>query len=847
MPLPLRDPWLGGGGIPSCGRSAASAASLTVRSRLPAPQDTGGNAGCSARGMDHPFRNLGPVLFLSLPILLGFLLGLSAGPSRPAVAAIFLLLSLLLLPFRHFPNAAAFTVAALCGVLAAGRFPLVEPGDVSPFLGTEVVLRGNVFQVRQTDDGWSAVVEQAEVSSLDGSGSIRAGRTLLSVRNPDTAVSFPAEVRATGRLHPIRSQGNPGEIPREWTALALRVQFRFVTDSSRAVFLSMGEEAEGISGAFHRARSRAERWLAVHAGDSDGGRYLRAVATGEIPPPSHPMVTLLRRTGLAHLLAISGVHVVLFFTALSYLVRGVIWILRRRHGSPDLNRASSLLSLPVCWAYALMAGSPVSAVRAAGMLTVVVLLRHLLGVRGAGAAWASLFLLTIAWAPSSVFSPSFLLSYGASFFLIIAFAGRKRTAPLQSHPLGKAVGWGRDAVVGSAMAFFGTLPVSSAYFGRFPAGAILWNLLFAPVLGTVGVTGALLGAAGGVFSIDALGGSVHAAARVLDGSLAALARVSGEGAGWYPIPPSGVVAPFVCTGAAAYFAVRLRSRGREPLPAVAAAGALFLAWIHVPFAALPDHRLTVTALNVGKGAAHAVSFPGGGHMLIDCGSGLQGDKGENVVLPYLRGKGIRRIDVLVLTHPHEDHFGGAEAVLSSLPVKEIWVPETVPPGSFGEAVRIRAERVRWKAAGDRYSAGGAEVIVRGAGIPGRRQKVNERGLVLEIRYGFFSVWLPGDVERGPSAWGKTGSGRKSDTRVLFLPHHGSARANPGAWIRAASPDAAISQNSHCFRKGNLLPSGQLFFLQNGAVTMRSDGEEVIIEQDRRPGVWELLLRLPQEG
>ncbi len=656
----------------------------------------------------------------------------------------------------------------------------------------------------------------------------------------------PGRSPGDGAPAPDPEPGKPGEIPREWTALAHRVQYRFATDASRTVFLPIGK-GPGIPGAFHRARSRAERWLSRHAGDSDGGRYLRAVTTGETPPPSHPMVTLLRRTGLAHLLAISGVHVVLFFTVQSYLVRGAIWVLRRRHGSPDLNRASCLLSLPVCWVYALMAGSPLSAIRAAGMLTVVILLRHLLGVRGAGAAWASLFLFTVAWAPSSIFSPSFLLSYGASFFLITAFGDRKRTVSSPSHSFGKAARWVRDAVVGSAMAFLGTLPVSAAYFGRFPAGAILWNLLFAPVLGTAGAAGALFGAAGGVFSIDSFGGPVRAAVRVLDGSLAVLARVSGEGAGWLPLPPSGVAAPFVCTGAAAFGAVRLRSRGRDPLPAVAAGAILFLAWIHVPYAALPDNRLTVAALNVGKGAAHVISFPGGGHMLVDCGSGLQGDKGENVVLPYIRGKGIRRIDVLVLTHPHEDHFGGAESVLSSLPVKEIWIPEKTPPGLFGKAVRVCAERVRWKSAGDRYSAGGAEVIVQGGKTSGRRRKVNERGLLLEIRHGVFSVWLPGDVERGPSAWGGSGRDRKGGIRVLFLPHHGSARAKPGAWIRAAYPDAVVSQNSHCFRSGNLLPSVQLFFLQNGAVTMRSDREAVIIDQQRRPGVWELLLRLPQEG
>src|SRR4030067_1164036 len=90
----------------------------------------------------------------------------------------------------------------------------------------------------------------------------------------------------------------------------------------------------------------------------------------------------------------------------------------------------------------------------------------------------------------------------------------------------------------------------------------------------------------------------------------------------------------------------------------------------------------------------------------------------------------------------------------------------------------------------------------------------------------------GGVERGPSAWGEDPGEEEGGNRVVFLPHHGSPGAQPGAWIRAASPDAVVSQNSDCFRKGNLVPSLQSFFLENGAVTMRSDGVSVFIEQER---------------
>src|SRR3972149_12060366 len=114
--------------------------------------------------MDHPFRNLGTVLLLCLPLLFGFFLGLSAVPCRSAVTAGFLFLCLLLIFFRFSPFGTALAIAALCGALSAGRLPHLDPEHVRPFLGAAAALRGNVFQVRSTDAGGSGVVEGAEVS-----------------------------------------------------------------------------------------------------------------------------------------------------------------------------------------------------------------------------------------------------------------------------------------------------------------------------------------------------------------------------------------------------------------------------------------------------------------------------------------------------------------------------------------------------------------------------------------------------------------------------------------------------------------------------------------------------------
>jgi competence protein ComEC len=777
--------------------------------------------------MDHPFSGQGPLYLLLVAFLSGFFLGLAAGPAGVAVSAVLLLAALGLAAFRVREILLACAVAALCGSLTAGRFPHSGPEGVVPLLDNDAILCGVVDEVRPTDTGWAATVRDSVVSGPTGGNPVPLGNVLLYLRNPDVAVSFPARIRTAGRLHEIRGRGNPGEIPREWTAMAQEARYAFSSDAGKAVFLPEDPKAGGWRNPFPRARRKTGEWVKRVAGTTNGSLYLLSLATGEVPPYSHPLVTLLRKTGLAHLLAISGINVAIFHILGVFLLRAAIWSVRWRYGTPDLNIWPPILALPASWAYVLLAGAPAPAVRSAGMITIAVLLWRRLGVRAPGFAWTAMFLVTLFASPPQIASPSFLLSYGATYFLIANCASPK--SPAGTGWMERAVAWAKEAVRASAVAFLGTLPISAAFFQAVPSGAILWNVLFGPVLGTAGVAGAAVAVAGGVFEVDALAVPVRLIALGLTNALSLLDTISGSGAGCIPVPPSGAAWPLLSTAAGAAGTILLLRRGKRPWPAAIGSAALFLIGIHLPYFALPQREFSLTALNAGSGAAQVVSFPGGGHMVIDCGSALRGNAGERAVLPFLRYRGIRRIDVLALTHPHEDHYGGAQAILAALPVGEIWIPEGVPREAFGPAVASWTGPVRTVRQGVGKRFGETEVVVRAPGNPGEEGKPNDRGMVLELRSGILSVWLPGDVEGGPSAWGAEYR-REGERRVLFLPHHGSPGAEPRRWLEFCRPDIAVGQNRRCFTGGNLLPSAEIILLENGAFSIRSDGRRVSFRQ-----------------
>ncbi|MDQ2669289.1 MAG: MBL fold metallo-hydrolase, partial [Gemmatimonadota bacterium] len=230
-----------------------------------------------------------------------------------------------------------------------------------------------------------------------------------------------------------------------------------------------------------------------------------------------------------------------------------------------------------------------------------------------------------------------------------------------------------------------------------------------------------------------------------------------------------------------------------------------------------------------------IRTPNGRWIVIDAGPRMAGaDAGRRVVVPFLRRRGVRAVDLMVVSHAHADHLGGAPAVLAKFPVAVVTEPgrRVADPLYLEFLDLLTARGVRWRPGrpGDRIRLDGVSLTVLHPDTTWAEwgTDVNEDSLVLLLEYGTFQALFAGDA--GFPAEERL-RGRIGDVDLLKVGHHGSAGSSSDAWLRELSPRVAIvsvGRNTY----GHPAPAAVERLDRSGAELWRTDRDgTVLVETD----------------
>jgi competence protein ComEC len=554
---------------------------------------------------------------------------------------------------------------------------------------------------------------------------------------------------------------------------------------------------------------------------------LAALAVGDqraIPAEQWQVFT---RTGINHLMSISGLHV----TMVSGLVFALVYAAWRRSSRLTLwlpgRKAAAILGLVAALGYALLAGFAVPAQRTVCMLGVVALALLSGHFTSATSVLVSALLIVTLVDPWAVLSPGFWLSFGAMAVIMLVSVGR----------IGR-MHWLSDWARIQWAITLGLIPALLAMFQQISLVSPLANAIAIPLVSLVVVPLTLLATLPGLEFMLLLAHGVLSVCMDLMQWLSEFPL-----AVWRAhAPPSWAIA----AGVAGVLWMLLPGRVGffKGLPARWLGGVALLPL----FLLLPpkpgNGELWLSVLDVGQGLAVVVRTEN--HALLydtGPGAGSAPDSGDRIIVPFLRGEGIEYLDTMIVTHADSDHSGGALSVMEALPVGLLLSSlNEEHPIQLAATPRERCQAgMSWRWDGIQFDV----LHPLEQNYDDSRGKTNELSCVVRISTDHGSVLLPSDIERQSEYRLAEEIGNGLSSTVLVAPHHGSKTSSTTEFINQVNPSLVIFPVGYRNRFGHpanvvvqrykALGSRLLRSDVDGAILLRFAEKGVSVETARRLG------------
>jgi competence protein ComEC len=675
-----------------------------------------------------------------------------------------------------------------------------------------------------------------ELASLDGAPVSQTLSLSVAVGWPDFG---PGEViGCDARLRPLRGTRNPGLPDPMWSLRAAGIDALASVPAAGSIRRLSEPTGVGPRRLAYLARRALRRAIDAGVG-GEAAAFLRTAVLGERRGVSADVEDGFRAAGATHVLSVSGLHLAavaaLFFTA----VRFVAGRVPRLPLYVDPRAIAAAASLPAIAFFTLLTGEAIATERAAIMLGLG-MTAMLFGRRAAGGSTiaAAMLLLLIA-RPLALEDVSLQLSLASVAGIALVSRRLARRGPRTRAWIGRALAWLAQFGAATLAATAATAPLCAHWFGEIAPLAPLGNLALVPLVELavvpLGLAGAVLGALW-----PPVGQPILAvAAAVVRGTLAIAALFHADAPVWVCRAPNAVeTAALTGAGTLALLAVAHRP-ARKWLggAALACAAVATLSLGARDWQRRHARALRVTFLDVGQGDSAVIEAPGGATMLIDGGGTRDSafDTGARIVEPFLRARGISRVDVVALSHPHPDHLNGLLRVLDRFDVGALWSSgDDGHNPEYGRLIALARTRGIPTPEVKAMSLGAARVEPLGpydgeriAAPPGLT--VNDASLVLRITFGGRAVLFAGDLEADGEGElsGRQRLGQPIAADVLKVPHHGSRTSSSEELMSGVAPKLAVM--SLGWRNQFHFPAPEVVrrYLTHGARVLRTDRDGAI--------------------